>query len=107
MPSPRIADIGMPDEADKSSMGNNPEIEALWDNVVAEHRAGGSLAEQRDAGVRRELEAIARVFVAVTAGSNDPKIDWWRFLDGKGVRRGKRRGKCLLFYGIIEHLSNE
>jgi hypothetical protein len=95
------------DEADKSSMGNNPEIEALWDGVVAAYRAGGRLAEQRDAGVRRELEEIARLFDAVTAGSNDPEIVWWRFLDGKGVRRGKRRGRRLLFYGLIEHLSNE
>src|SRR5207253_1015871 len=64
-------------------------------------------AEQRDAGVRRELEEIARLFNGVTAGSNDPEFPWWRFLDGKGVRRGKRRGRRLLFYGLIEHLSNE
>jgi hypothetical protein len=98
---------GMPDEADKLPIRNNPEIDALWDGVVAACRAGGSLAEQRDAGVRRELEEIARLYLAVTAGSNDPDNAWLAFLDGKGVRRGKRRGRRLLFYVLIEHLSNE
>lgn len=96
-----------PDEADKLSLDNIAEIDAQWAGVVAEYRAGSSLAEQRDAGVRRELEGIARLFIAVTGGSNDPDSVWWTFLDSKGIRRGKRRGRDLLFYGLIEHLSNE
>ena len=106
MSSSHIADICMPHEADTLPMGN--EIAARWDEVLATWRAGGSLAEQRDAGVRRELEAIARLHDAVTAGSNDPKDAWFRFLEGRGIRRTRRRGRSRpLFYGLIEHLSNE
>lgn len=97
----------IPDEADKLPISNNPEADALWDGVVAEASAGGSLAQQRDAGNWRELGGIARLFVAVTAGSNEPENAWFQFLDGKGVRRGKRRGRHLLFYTLIEHLSNQ
>jgi hypothetical protein len=99
--------LGIPDEADKLSIRNNPETDALWEGVVAEAIAEGTLAQQRDTGNWRALGGIARLFVGVTAGSNDPALAWWRFLDGKGVRRGKRRGKHLLFYALIEHLSNE
>jgi hypothetical protein len=98
---------GIPDEADKLLISNNPEADALWEGVVAEVIAGGSLAQQRDAGNWRELGGIARLFDAVTGGSNDPETAWCQFLEGKGVRRGKRRGKRLLFYALIEHLSNE
>jgi hypothetical protein len=101
-----VADFGMPDEADTLPMGN--EIAARWDDVLAAYREGGSLAEQRDAGVRRELETIARLFDAVTAGSNDPENAWFRFLEGKSIRHIRRRGRRRpLFYGLIEHLSNE
>jgi hypothetical protein len=99
--------LSMPDEAEKLPMGNNPEIEALWDDVLAEFRAGASLAKQRDAGTWRELGAVARFFDAVTAGSNDPKNAWFGFLKAKGVGGGKGRGRELLFYKLIEHLSNE
>jgi hypothetical protein len=95
-----------PDEAEKLSMGNIAEIEAQWAGVVATFRAGGSLGEQRDAGVRRELQSIAQLYLAVTGSSNDPEV-WWRFLESKGIGRGQRRGKRLLFYKLIEHLSNE
>jgi len=94
-------------DPDKLSKGNNPEIEALWDGVVATFRAGRLLAQQRDQALWSELEGIARLFDAVTAGRNDPEITWWRFLEGKGVRRGKRRGTPLLFYALIEHLSSK
>jgi hypothetical protein len=102
-----VADFGMPDAADTLPRGN--EIAARWDDVLAAYREGGSLAEQRDAGVRRELETIARLFDAVTAGSNDPENAWWRLLADKGIRRTRRRrdGRHSLFYGLIEHLSNE
>jgi hypothetical protein len=101
-----VADFGMPDKADTLPMGN--EIAARWDDVLAAYCEGGSLAEQRDAGVRRELETIARLFDAVTAGSNDPENAWFRFLEGKSIRHIRRRGRRRpLFYGLIEHLSKE
>ena len=108
MLSSHSADSGMPDDADTLPMGNEIAA-ALWDNVVAAYREGGRLVEQRDAGVRRELETIARLFDAVIAGSNDVENTWFRFLERKGVRRTRRRrdGKRSLFYGLIEHLSNE
>jgi hypothetical protein len=108
MPSSHIADIGMPDEADTLLMSNKPEIEALWNGVVAAACAGGSLAKQRDEGLWGELQGIARLLDAVAAGSNDPEDAWFRFLEGKGIRRARRRGRRRpLFYGLIEHLSNE
>ena len=101
------AEPRMPDEAEKSSLGNNQNAEPQWDATLAAFRAGGSLGEQRDGGVRRELQSVAQLILAVTGSSNDPKSLWWSFLESKGIRRGKRRGKSLLFYGLIEYLSNE
>jgi hypothetical protein len=102
-----IAYFGMPDEADTLSMGN--EIAARWDGVVAAFCEEGSLAAQGDAAVWRGLGAIARLYDAATAGSNDPENAWWRFLEGKSIRRVRRRSdkRRPLFYGLIEHLSNE
>jgi hypothetical protein len=99
----------MLDEADELPIGNNSsEIETAWHDVLGAFRAGHRLAEHRDEGVWRELESIARLFDVVTAGRNDdPEIAWWGFLAGKGVRRGKRRGRRLLFYGLLQHLTNE
>jgi hypothetical protein len=101
--------LNMPDDADALPMGNKPEIEAMWDGVLAACRAGGCLAQQRDAGVWRELGEIARLFDTATAGHNDPEFAWSRFLQSKGVRRTRRhvRGKRPLFYGLIEYLSKE
>jgi hypothetical protein len=97
---------GMPDEADTLLMSNK--IETLWDAAVAAAHARGSLARQRDEGLREELQAIARLFVAVTEGRNDPEDPWFRFLGGKGIRPTKRRdGRRPFFYGLIEYLSNE
>jgi hypothetical protein len=103
----QTAYIGMPDEADTLPVGN--EIKTLWDGVVAAYREGGSLAQQRDEGVWCALEAVARLYDAVAARSNDPENAWSRFLQSKGIRRTRRRhdGKYSLFYGLIEHLSNE
>lgn len=83
----------------------SPETESLWAEVVNAFSERANDSVHRDASLWGDLESIAKLYERVTTGSNDPEPVSWRYLEDKGVRRGKGRGKRLLFYTLIEHLT--
>jgi hypothetical protein len=79
------------------------DLETLWQQGDKAWKEGSGLEIARDKRLHEGMAWCVQLYAAVTRGKANPTTEWWRYLNGKGINKGRK--PKLLFHPLIAHFT--